>query len=219
MKGIVFTVRRNKNAGKSSAKFDFKYYFKRYGIYIMLLSFLAAGIAAGAAFARRASFTAFISSFFGADVFINSNSGAVEIFAAQLAASFGLILIFFLLGVCAVGTPFLPFAFAFKGLGTGAFVAALASDFGIKGALFYLLTCFLGDAVLVAALLSECARALRLSLKLSRLLFFNNAGGTYASGDIKDFVIHSSYMLALTAVSAAINTVLHFVFAGLCAAS
>ena len=211
MKGIVWCI--NKNFIPQNTNLDFKYYIKRYGVNLLLLIYYFISLIFGIVFAKNDLFSNILTSFFGLDLFTNSKCNFIDIFSVYISSDFVLLLVMFILGMCAVGGIFLPFVFPIKAFGTGAIIYNLYSLFHLKGVLFYMLTMFIGDVIFLVALIGLFKTAICTSVKLGKFVFFNC--NLNVQEECKNLTTYSCYIIVLTLISALINTVLHFIFSGL----
>ena len=148
--------------------------------------------------------------------FINKRAAdsAIGIFINSFLASFPLILISFLIGLCAIGMPFIPLIPAFRGLGIGLAMGYLYSGFGVKGIAYCALLIIPAAVFSSTCLILSCRESLKFSFLLLSTITPSGKSGQLSNYFKKYSFKQFGYVLILL-LSSFIETLLYTAFAGM----
>lgn len=140
-----------------------------------------------------------------------SNSGFIAIFSFELVLLLTFVMLEFILGLSAVGSPFAVLILAFFGVFSGAGASCIILNWGLKG-IFYLLLVILPCYAITAAILVKCCC---LSIRISSILFnciLQKDTIKRSICDFKEYTLNYLILIVPVLIGVVISTVLFKVF-------
>ncbi len=211
MKGILFSVRKTRISLKRK---DIIYFCHQYGANALLLFSVAIGLIFGAVCAGKAdkSLISSLDIVFTSDFTLRCNQTLLSSFMAGLTANFIFFTSVFLLGLSAWGSLGIPVIIAFKGFGMGITGGYLYSCYSFSGVGFFLLVMLLGYIISTLALVFQG----KLAMAFANNLFARVRGVAYNQDNtFYKYIVNNSFILIALSVSAMVDAVLNFLFAGI----
>lgn len=211
MKGILFSVRKS---GMSLKKKDIIYFRHKYGVNVLLATAVFVGLVLGAVCAGRAdkSLIEGLDIIFTSDFELRCSQTVLSSFMAGLTANFIFFTAIFLLGLSVWGSVGVPVVIAFKCFGMGLTGGYLYKCYSFSGVGFFLLVMLIGYVVSTLALIFQGKVAIGFANSL-----FAKVRGTAPNEDetFYRYVTNSSFMLIALSISAMLDAILNFLFAGI----
>jgi|GEM_PF-6878130 len=198
---------------KKKAKTDVGDWFLAHWQHIILLIFLCAGVAVGAAVVRESQMgNTGLSAYFSG--FLAERQGAN--FAARFLSAFSGCLVFYLgtllLALSMPGAVILPFLTLFRGMGVGLLMAYFYRFLGAQGMVYAILILLPHLLIVTGILLSASGLSMRLSLNISKKLLAKNSSETPDVPDFRRFFIRQGRCLLFLCLSALLDSCLGLCF-------
>lgn len=140
-----------------------------------------------------------------------SNSGFIAIFSFELVLLLTFVMLEFIFGLSAVGSPFAVLILAFFGVFSGAGTSCIILNWGLKG-IFYLLLVILPCYAITAAILVKCCcLSIRVSsILLNCILQRDTIKRNFC--DFKEYALNYLILIVPVLIGVVISTVLFKVF-------
>ena len=136
-------------------------------------------------------------------------------FINSLKLNLFFILTTFLLGFCAVGTPFITLVPIIKGIGTGLICGYLYLEYNFNGLGYCTLIIYPGLIIFMLTLIAACNLSMSFSYEMLSCIAGNNKRNTQGEYSLKLFFIRYAIVLTLSILSSAIDSVTIRLFSGL----
>lgn len=211
MKGILFSVKKSSIGLKRK---DMVYFRHKYGINLLLATAIFIGIVFGAVCAGKAdkSLVDGLDIIFTSDFELRCNQTVLSSFMAGLTANFIFFTAIFLLGLSVWGSIGVPAIIAFKGFGMGLTGGYLYRCYSFSGVGFFLLVMLMGCVASTLALIFQG----RLAIGFANSLFARVRGVSPDEDEtFYRYITNSSFILIALSISAMVDAILNFLFAGI----
>ncbi len=135
-----------------------------------------------------------------------------EFFFSDFLSSVCFLLASFIVGLCALGIPFLPVIPFIKGVYLGALGGYMYTQYQISGVGYCALIIYPGAALMLAALIYGCTESMLMSLDICSILLHKQKGPK--ANTLKLYCIRYGVLIFIALLAAIINTVSFKIFAG-----
>ncbi|HZK21272.1 MAG TPA: stage II sporulation protein M [Oscillospiraceae bacterium] len=174
---------------------------------IVFFLFLFAGLIIGVICIKYGvkSFVDLAASIFEQARLENSEKGIAGLFFSSLLSSICFLFASFIIGLCAVGIPFLPIIPFIKGLYYGAFGGYMYCTYGVTGIGYCALIIYPAAAIMITALIYGCTESMMMSADICGILL-NKTIGMNSKDALKMYCIRYAILILVLVLAAIVST-------------